>query len=185
MNKRFKDISGQVFGYLTAIEPTDQRSSGSSIVWRCRCDCLRNTCPKIVYVSNNKLSKGDTRSCRNQQHDKTIHAAIRRYFGNTRHGAKLRGYIFDLSLTQFHDLIKQACYYCGDNTDIKQIRDRNTSKYWDLRANGIDRFDNTLGYTIDNCVACCERCNYMKQALTAQTYIEHCYKVIKHNERIT
>lgn len=32
------DITGQQFGELTAIEPTDQRKSGG-VVWRYRCSC--------------------------------------------------------------------------------------------------------------------------------------------------
>lgn len=32
------DITGKRFGRLIALEPTDQRISGS-IVWRCQCDC--------------------------------------------------------------------------------------------------------------------------------------------------
>lgn len=31
--------------------------------------------------------------------------------------------------------------------------------------NGVDRVDNALGYTPDNCVPCCSRCNYAKRAM--------------------
>lgn len=34
-----KDISGMRFGKLTAIRPTEERSSRGSIIWICRCDC--------------------------------------------------------------------------------------------------------------------------------------------------
>lgn len=33
-----KDLTGQRFGYLTVLNPTDKRSSGS-VVWDCICDC--------------------------------------------------------------------------------------------------------------------------------------------------
>ena len=32
------DITGQVFGKLTAMNPTDKRS-GRSVVWHCKCEC--------------------------------------------------------------------------------------------------------------------------------------------------
>lgn len=55
--RNIKDITGQVFGFLTAIEPTNKRS-GNSAIWKCEC-----TCGEIVEVSNNKLQKGEKTSC--------------------------------------------------------------------------------------------------------------------------
>lgn len=52
-----KDISGQRFGLLTAIRPTNERC-GHFVVWECRCDC-GNT--KLVAGSN--LRRGLVRSC--------------------------------------------------------------------------------------------------------------------------
>lgn len=51
------DITGQKFGMLTAIEPTDQRKN-KKIVWRCRCDCGRE-----VFVTAKELRAGKTQTC--------------------------------------------------------------------------------------------------------------------------
>lgn len=51
------DLTGQRFGRLVAIEPTEKRK-GSSVVWRCRCDC-GNSCDVSSYL----LRSGNTRSC--------------------------------------------------------------------------------------------------------------------------
>ena len=51
------DITGQRFGKLIAIKPTDKRTRGS-IVWECECDCGNTT-----YVGVGNLSTGNTRSC--------------------------------------------------------------------------------------------------------------------------
>ena len=51
------DISGQRFGRLVALEPTEKRS-GSNVVWKCQCDC-----GKIAEVSANFLRGGVTKSC--------------------------------------------------------------------------------------------------------------------------
>lgn len=40
VNRTSKDISGQVFGTLTAIRPTDNRKNGS-VVWLCQCACSK------------------------------------------------------------------------------------------------------------------------------------------------
>ena len=59
MNLHFnaKNIAGQRFGQLVAIEPTEKRSD-ERIVWKCICDCGR-----IAYVSSSHLNSGDTKSC--------------------------------------------------------------------------------------------------------------------------
>lgn len=51
------DITGQQFGELTAIEPTDQRKS-VGVVWRCRCSCGAE-----VYATAKDLRSGNTKSC--------------------------------------------------------------------------------------------------------------------------
>ena len=51
------DITGQRFGELAAIEPTDKRIKGS-VVWKCRCSCGRE-----CYVSASSLRFGGAKSC--------------------------------------------------------------------------------------------------------------------------
>ena len=54
---RFRDITGQRFGRLMAVSPTDARESGR-VVWLCLCDCGNNH-----YVQSNSLLTGKTKSC--------------------------------------------------------------------------------------------------------------------------
>ena len=54
---KIKDISGLVFGELTAIRPTEKRQSGS-IVWECVCSC-----GKTVYEPAIMLRYGSASSC--------------------------------------------------------------------------------------------------------------------------
>lgn len=53
-----EDITGQRFGYLVALYPTDRRASNGSVIWHCICDC-GNECE--ITLSN--LKRGHTRSC--------------------------------------------------------------------------------------------------------------------------
>ena len=57
-NARRKDITGQTFGYLTAIRPTEQRSAGGSVVWHCRCACGNEVDVPLV-----QLTAGNNKSC--------------------------------------------------------------------------------------------------------------------------
>ena len=56
---------------------------------------------------------------------------------------------FSLTNDEFNQLTLQECYICGK----KSTR---------THKNGVDRYDNTSGYTLDNCRSCCGECNYMK-----------------------
>lgn len=53
-----KDLTGQRFGRLVALEPTQARSHNGATVWRCRCDCGGET----MAVST-QLTQGYKKSC--------------------------------------------------------------------------------------------------------------------------
>jgi hypothetical protein len=75
--------------------------------------------------------------------------------------AKQKDLPFEISEEQYTGFLSSACYYCHRMTG----------------ANGIDRKDNTLGYTIDNCVACCSDCNYMKKNSSVECFVAHCFRI--------
>lgn len=56
--RQMVDITGQEFGYLKALYPTQRRDSNGSILWHCRCECGNE---KDIPVSS--LLKGDYISC--------------------------------------------------------------------------------------------------------------------------
>ncbi len=51
------NLSGQRFGRLVALEPTERRSK-TSVVWKCQCDC-----GTISYCDAETLNRGKARSC--------------------------------------------------------------------------------------------------------------------------
>ena len=55
----YNDLTGQKFGRLTALEPTNRRI-GRSVVWKCSCACSPS---KIHYVSTGNLTCGSVSSC--------------------------------------------------------------------------------------------------------------------------
>jgi len=52
-----KDISGQRFGRLVALRPTEERRNGF-VIWECQCDC-----GNIAFIPKPNLMKGNTKSC--------------------------------------------------------------------------------------------------------------------------
>ena len=71
------------------------------------------------------------------------------YCNNYMNSANKRNIEFKLTKYEFNNIIINPCYICG-----KQVNQNH--------KNGIDRFDNNLHYTIDNCRSCCGECNFMK-----------------------
>lgn len=69
---------------------------------------------------------------------------------------------FDLSFSDFNNIVSEPCYYC----DIIQ----------DKGFNGIDRKDSNIGYTLDNCVSSCTMCNFMKGSYG----VDYFYHKIEH-----
>lgn len=52
-----------------------------------------------------------------------------------------------------------------------------TAKGWKSAYNGVDRINSTDGYSISNCVPCCETCNKMKLDYDQHDFLEHVKKI--------
>jgi hypothetical protein len=70
--------------------------------------------------------------------------------------------IFCLTKDEFETIRSQDCYYCGRATT-------------ETHQNGIDCIDSnsSIGYTISNCVSACRDCNFMKNTMSCNDFIEH------------
>jgi len=55
--RKFKNITGQRFGKLTALYPTQERRQGN-VVWECRCDC-----GSLYYQTSRNLVRGYSKHC--------------------------------------------------------------------------------------------------------------------------
>lgn len=86
---------------------------------------------------------------------------IRTYYHNYKngHGSK-RKIAFELQYEEFENLVIQDCY---KTREVSSISGNGKFKYvHSINMNGIDRVNNDLGYSIENCVPCCKRCNTAK-----------------------
>lgn len=77
--------------------------------------------------------------------------------------AKKSSFIFSIDFDFFNSLISKDCFYCGVSPSKELI--------------GVDRVDNSKGYSFDNCVPCCSNCNYSKRGRSDIDFIEHCKRV--------
>lgn len=81
-----------------------------------------------------------------------------RYTSNARNG----GRVFELSREQFNGLICLPCHYCYAAPNP---------------TNGIDRYDNDLGYTEENAVPCCWMCNHAKGSAPVEEFLSWCARI--------
>lgn len=65
---------------------------------------------------------------------------LRSYIGND----KKRGLSTTIDIDFCVDKMNKPCVYCGNI---------------DSQCNGLDRIDNSIGHTKENCVTCCNLCN--------------------------
>ena len=95
------------------------------------------------------------------------------YKGNAKHGRSgVREFL--LSKEDAMKLFKGNCFYCG----VIPSKVRSNKRYYgEFVYNGIDRKDNTKGYTVENCVPCCEFCNMTKNDTPFEDFIVWIRKV--------
>lgn len=133
-----------------------------------QCDCgqVMETYYESLAI-NRRISCG----CHRKKHENSAKAKAYREY---KYSAKKRGYEFNLSQDEFSRIVEQPCHYCG------QTPMRNTEMTGDLyNHNGIDRIDNAIGYTIENCVPCCTTCNHAKMDMSYDNFIDWINKLIK------
>lgn len=86
--------------------------------------------------------------------------------------AEYKNLKFELSKDEYKSIIQHPCYYCGTFKEGKSF-------------SGIDRRDQTLGYTVSNCVPCCEMCNFMKKSLSEEVFIKRIEHILLYNGLIS
>ena len=95
---------------------------------------------------------------------------------------------WSLSLEDFSKLIHGNCAYCGSSPSEDNQWNNNSKRRTSdeiVKINGIDRVDSNKGYTIDNCVSCCTKCNRMKMDLPINEFLSHVKKIADWNMCLT
>lgn len=87
-------------------------------------------------------------------------------FKNARDRARENGYEFGLDREAYTDLILANCAYCGAAPNP---------------VNGVDRVDNSIGYTVKNSVTACSICNYAKRTMSVAEFLHWAQRVVLFN----
>ncbi len=176
----FKDLTGKRFGKLLVIKRRYPNNNRGRAMWLCKCEC-GNT----KTIRSDKLLSGTTQDCGCVHHGgiklKPSIASMRLRIRGYKRSAKARGLEYTLTEQQFAEITHQNCYYCGakPNNISKQSQYNGEYVY-----NGLDRVDNSRGYTIDNVVPCCKFCNERKGKLSLQEFKDWINSVYKNLSNI-
>ena len=168
-------LSGKKFGEWTVTGTYEFRTKPNGkrqTYWLCICSC-----GKQWYVMGSHLTNGSSTRCRScgsrsrtQFGDCTKNTVLCGY----KCDARDRNYCWNLTDDEFFSLCKFPCFYCDDLP-------RNISKSiygtGDFIYNGVDRKDNSLGYTKENTVSCCRICNRAKSNLSYEDWMSYLSRV--------
>lgn len=167
---------GQKRGYLEFIQFKGYNSRKNP-VYLMRCQCGNEKELPLNKTTMNIKSCGDCLGNRNWKkglvkplEELDSYSTLR---GRYKRDAKSRGYCFELTNQEFHDIVNGECFYCGSKQNSEQMyNNRELIKY-----TGIDRVDNSIGYVKSNCVPCCKDCNTLKKAVSKEI-IEKAYNFL-------
>lgn len=177
--KRFVDITGQTFNFLTVIkmvEPTYNTQNNRILNWLCKCVCGNEK----VYFGGN-IKSGATKSCGCKKKEITRKlmkeyservypfSVEKNLFSHYKVGALKRKYDFEIDFEYFKDKIKENCFYC--KREPYNIHKSKPKSQRFILYNGLDRVDNKKGYLKENIVTCCKECNYLKGTYSHDDFI--------------
>lgn len=181
MNKqgnRLVDETGNRHGRLIVLKRVENEKRGEAM-WLCRCECGNET-----RVIGYDLRRGHSRSCGCLKIDtdqrRTLpsgDAGFNIFYNGINKSAKRRGYVFELTREQARKLSQGNCHYC--NAPPKQVI-RGGGRNGAFAYNGIDRVENSQGYTIENVVSCCKWCNTAKGIRSENEFKQWIAKVDDH-----
>ena len=142
------DLSGVRFGRLVAIAPTNERTSGNNIVWKCVCDC-----GNVTYVGSGALKIGQTKSCGCWRKDRATTL-------NKTHGGRherlygvwmdMRRRCNDPSMKGYQDYGGRGITLCDEWRDYSNFREWALSNGYEPTAKGKTQnaalWDRELGF---------------------------------------
>jgi len=179
------NLVGERFGRLVVTASTESKHNRSR--WVCQCDC-----GEACIATGKTLREGKKKSCGcikrewSRENAPALHknntlpegvASCNLLYAVYRWQAANRGYAFELSKEDFRSLTSQKCFYCDK---VPAQIHRGSSCSTPYIYNGIDRQDNSVGYTLGNSVPCCKACNLSKGKRTVQEFLQSCQSVVNH-----
>lgn len=118
--------------------------------------------------------------CSNCNNSYKGYSGLNRIYLVYQRSARDKGILFEFSIEEFKNITSQPCHYCGvmpyKHSKTKGI---SLTEWGDYIYNGIDQIECNKGYTKENCVPCCEICNFAKSSRTYDEFINWLDRITK------
>lgn len=148
-----KDKTGQSFGKLTVNGLAGRRP----VIWNCTCICGKKL-PVLSIALPYRYSCGCLTAERTRE--KLRKRPFEALYNDLCRKAKTREIVVELAYEQFLVYTEiDKCHYCDATL---KWPDLSRATWKQHRATNLDRKDSDGCYSLENCVACCSRCNKAK-----------------------
>ena len=158
---KLENLIGQRFERLVVVARSENNKRGLTR-WTCLCDC-----GTTITAFASDLKRGGRPSCGCLKKEKLRafrilplgEGAANTLYAYYKKAAKERNLAFEIPKDRFLLLIDKNCHYCGTGpTQNVYGKTRMTTRNvnGNFKYTGIDRKDNKMGYTDNNCLTCCK-----------------------------
>ena len=131
------------------------------------CNYLKHTMPVELFFQRIEHILTYSGKCSGKLHPEAFPNILSGDYETFEKNAIDRNLEFRLSMSEFLGIICNKCYLCGKEPRVNH-------------RNGIDRFNNLLGYNIENARPCCSTCNIMKNRFSYADMIGKFEKIYKY-----
>jgi hypothetical protein len=189
-----KDLNGKSFGRWRVLSFAGTLGGDANktkhAYWNCVCECgaaqaVRGTkLAKGLSVQCSACNLGKSKSSRASTWDAKRssnvpgEAAFRTILMNYIKNANHKGIPFELEDAHVHSLLSGNCHYCGIGPSALRVSRNGLDT---MMHNGIDRVDNSLGYSRDNVVTCCRTCNFAKRDMSTDEFLSWVFRIYRHS----
>lgn len=183
-----KDITGQKFNFLTALEFVEkkevERKSGRRDIeyyWKFKCDCGKNTILRRDRVTTGKKPITSCGCQKNKCKWKGFGKISGSQWNSIKKNASTRNIKFELTIEEAWSIFKnqnECCALTGDKIDFSS-----TIPWYKQTTASLDRIDSNLNYTKDNVQWIHKDVNQSKWDFSTEKFIEICKKVYEYTKR--
>jgi hypothetical protein len=142
---------GEIYNDFEIIKEEPTKNKQRMFLCRCKCGNIRS-------VSLMHLRDGHSKSCGCRRF---LPINRKKPFGWCYNLIKTSKHFLSLTYDDYLEFTKlKTCHYCNCSINWQPHRERHNQLQ---KGHNIDRKDCKIGYTKENCVVCCPRCNWSKQ----------------------
>ena len=149
---KLTSLRGRTFGYWEVLQKSERSSKSHHPYWTCVC-----LCGVEKDVEGGSLVRGTSLSCGCKfglrPYESVYNMLVSK--NNGRGKPLLVEFSYSVFLLAFVPIT--SCHYCDDRI-VWTAKNTVTGK----QRYNLDRKDPKVGYTLENCVVCCPRCNRAK-----------------------